>query len=139
MNQWRKCLNMITVICLRLMMFLSRLRWNDLCSYVMQEWKSAYLHFMNSSESQDFIFLITWCYKRIKAEKGWSFNQFVEYASKYSAYWLELVNVSSSDLTQSLFSFFNISLFNIIFLSTSHSTCVTNTFSSSLTQSLNIT
>ncbi len=62
------------------------------------------------------------CYKRIKTEKDWSFNQFAEYASEYSAYWLELVSVSSSDLTQSLFSFFNISLFNIIFLSTSHST-----------------
>ncbi len=48
--------------------------------------------------------------------------------------WIELVSVSSSDLTQSLFSFIN-----IIFLSTSHSTRVTNTFPSSLTQSLNIT
>ena len=82
---------------------------------------------------------INHCYKRIKAEKGWSSNQFAEYASEYSAYWLELVSVSSSDMTQSLFSFFNISLFNIIFLSTSHSTHVTNTFSSSLAQSLNIT
>ncbi len=81
----------------------------------------------------------TRCYEHIKAEKGWSSNQFAEYASKYSAYWLKLVSVSSSDLTQSLFSFFNISLFNIIFLSTSHSTRVTNTFSSSLAQSLNIT
>ncbi len=53
--------------------------------------------------------------------------------------WIKLVSVSSSDLTQSLFSFINISLFNIIFLSTSHSTRVTNTFSSSLAQSLNIT
>ncbi len=53
--------------------------------------------------------------------------------------WIKLVSVFSSDLTQSLFSFINISLFNIIFLSTSHSTCVTNTFSSSLAQSLNIT
>ncbi len=53
--------------------------------------------------------------------------------------WIELVSVSSSDLTQSLFSFINISLFNIIFLSTSHSTHVINTFSSSLAQSLNIT
>ncbi len=53
--------------------------------------------------------------------------------------WIELVSVSSSDLTQSLFSLTNISLFNIIFLSTSHSTHVTNTFSSSLAQSLNIT
>ena len=53
--------------------------------------------------------------------------------------WIKLVSVSSSDLTQSLFSFINISLFNIIFLSTSHSTHVTNTFSSSLAQSLNIT
>ena len=53
--------------------------------------------------------------------------------------WIKLVNVSSSDLTQSLFSFINISLFNIIFLSTSHSTRVINTSSSSLTQSLNIT
>ncbi len=53
--------------------------------------------------------------------------------------WIELVSASSSDLTQSLFSFINISLFNIIFLSTSHSTRVTNTFSSSLAQSLNIT
>ena len=79
------------------------------------------------------------CYERIKAEKGWSSNQFAEYVSEYSAYWLKLVSVSSSDLTQSLFSFFNISLFNIIFLSTSHSTHVTNTFSSSLAQSLNIT
>ncbi len=53
--------------------------------------------------------------------------------------WIELVSVSSSDLAQPLFSFTNISLFNIIFLSTSHSTHVTNTFSSSLAQSLNIT
>ncbi len=53
--------------------------------------------------------------------------------------WIELVSASSSDLAQSLFSFTNISLFNIIFLPTSHSTRVTNTFSSSLTQSLNIT
>ena len=53
--------------------------------------------------------------------------------------WIELVSVSSSDLAQSLFLFINISLFNIIFLPTSHSTCVTNTFSSSLAQSLNIT
>ena len=79
------------------------------------------------------------CYERIKAEKGWSSNQFAEYASEYFAYWLELVSVSSSDLTQSLFSFLNISLFNIIFLSTSHSTRVTNTSFSSLAQSLNIT
>ncbi len=48
--------------------------------------------------------------------------------------WIELVSVSSSDLTQSLFSFIN-----IIFLSTSYFTCVTNTFSSNLAQSLNIT
>ncbi len=48
--------------------------------------------------------------------------------------WIELVSVFSSDLTQSLFSFIN-----IIFLSTSYSTHVTNTFSSSLAQSLNIT
>ncbi len=53
--------------------------------------------------------------------------------------WIKLVSVSSSDLIQSLFSFINISLFNIIFLSTSHSTRVTNTFSLSLAQSLNIT
>ncbi len=53
--------------------------------------------------------------------------------------WIKLVSVFSSDLTQSLFSFINISLFNIIFLSTLHSTHVTNTFSSSLAQSLNIT
>ncbi len=53
--------------------------------------------------------------------------------------WIELVSVSSSDLTQFLFSFINISLFNIIFLSTSHSTRVTNTFSLSLAQPLNIT
>ncbi len=53
--------------------------------------------------------------------------------------WIELASVSSSDLAQSLFSFINISLFNIIFLSTSHSTRVTNTFPSSLAQPLNIT
>ncbi len=53
--------------------------------------------------------------------------------------WIGLVSASSSDLTQPLFSFINISLFNIIFLSTSHSTRVTNTFSSSLAQPLNIT
>ena len=53
--------------------------------------------------------------------------------------WIELASASSPDLAQPLFSFINISLFNIIFLSTSHSTRVTNTFSSSLAQSLNIT
>ncbi len=79
------------------------------------------------------------CYEHIKAEKDWSSNQFAEYASEYSAYWLKLVSVSSSDLTQSLFSFLNIFLFNIIFLFTSHFICVTNTFSLSLAQSLNIT
>ncbi len=94
--------------------------------------KLSYAHFRLFNDAAE-------CYKRIKTEKGWSFNQFAKYASEYSAYWLELVSVSSSDLTQSLFSFLNISLFNIIFLSTSYSTYVTNTFSLSLAQSLNIT
>ncbi len=75
----------------------------------------------------------------------WSYNHKIkledESQSLLWAYqdWIELVSVFSSDLTQSLFSFINISLFNIIFLSTSHSTRVTNTSSSSLVQSLNIT
>ena len=97
--------------------------------------QSKYTHLTQQLKS-----VLTWhCYERIKAEKDWSFNQFTKYTSEYSAYWLKLVSVSSSDLTQFLFSFSNIFLFNIIFLSTSYSTHVTNTFSSSLTQSLNIT
>ncbi len=103
---------------------------NSLCvEFLNSCWRLTSHHFLASTS-----LLFDWT-----IVKFWTCRS--EFDKLLQAYqdWIELVSVFSSDLTQSLFSFINISLFNIIFLSTSHSIHVTNTSPSSLAQSLNIT
>ncbi len=119
------------------------------CLYMQNDWFKwlFMIKFVNNNILSSVIFLILFFMNK-NFHSHMSFNSdIIEYKSTRErlqvlrAYqgWIGLVSASSSDLVQPLFSFINISLFNIIFLSTSHSTRVTNTSSSSLAQPLNIT